>query len=722
MLGALSPLIQAITADNVNPLAVAQVEALGACFHLNGEVAGKVPDLLCRSASYRLKRLSHYVGWRGNDTATHMAKTAGGRAASVLCLAIMELYNEGPAGSLLYELSSKLLPAELNQSSRGQMYEVAKTLSKKLAAFGFGNHLALHVTRVREAYLNSGFHIPDNLLVFPTVETMTDFLHSLSRALQQEDLMLYFQGCKGAGYLLAIVMALCPDDCLVTVENEIIFQGERRSVIFDIQSASPTQFSIESILYTSGQSQTNPRIVSIEFGRRIFFSPINLKWDGCFSAALDLALATVGASFTVQVRISCVELICAIICSVSGTDLGKDSEMSHRKWTTLPWEGFRGLLGPDGLHRVRETLKRTFLCEPSFTILECDKAYNQLCVSLANAVPSTSCVCNQCFKDERLTNHWLHIFQYKPSCKVVEVVRTIDWLITRGIAASFVAAGQDTCIRMSLDRGTAQPSTGPGILQHIPEVIAPTTLIKAWHYPYFTVIDLHTSILGLLAPKRPQGHFGDAKRLGVSSGACSIFPSTIQNPLFQAPQCIEYVIIDGRFHDEHNYYQVLTTDKCSRRRTSSKSILESPIVPSGLGVHTNLTLTARVIRDELSIRTKVQLSTKTVSLDFYNLHLAYMGVNIAPTCGHDTRNPLSRSPVPVTTTSVLAPAGAVFDLPKGNKERKLLKIGMVLTHKNAEAQFLACVLDLPTLFQGDSCLDCAVERACEMGVEQVIQS
>ena len=101
----------------------------------------------------------------------HMAKTAGGRAASVLSLAVIELYKEDSAGDLLYQLSSKLLPAETNQSSRTQIGQVARTLGNKLAAFGFGNHLALHVTRVRQAYFDSGIEVPGNLIIFPTVET-----------------------------------------------------------------------------------------------------------------------------------------------------------------------------------------------------------------------------------------------------------------------------------------------------------------------------------------------------------------------------------------------------------------------------------------------------------------------------------------------------------------------------------------------------------------------
>src|SRR5271170_2200723 len=426
VLGALSPFVQAITADNVNPLAVIQVEALGACFHLNGELAEKTPDLLRRTTSYRLERLTHSVGWRGNDTASHMAKTAGGRAASVLSLAIVEVYHEEAAGDLFYRLSKKLLPAGANQSSKTQIGQVARTLSNILGAFGFGSHLALHVTRIREAYFNSGIQVPPYLLQIPTVETMTEFLYSLSRALQEEHSVLYFQGCEGVGYTLAIAMALCPDDVFVTVENEVIFQEARRSVIFDIQSALPSQFSIESILYTSGKSSNTPHIVSVHSTEPIFGMQMSLKWDGCLSDALDLALANVCTGFANQVRISCIEVISAIIFSTTPTDMCPSYYDNP-----LPSTGFMSLLGPEGRTRVRKTLKQIFHCEPSFTVVQFNKAYDDLRISLGNAVPPTSCNCNQCFKDGCLSNAWTKIANGSRSCDVVGVWEAVDWVITR---------------------------------------------------------------------------------------------------------------------------------------------------------------------------------------------------------------------------------------------------------------------------------------------------
>lgn len=43
---AAQPLLKALSADNINPLAVLQVQAIGNCFHSNGDWAVKLPDLL----------------------------------------------------------------------------------------------------------------------------------------------------------------------------------------------------------------------------------------------------------------------------------------------------------------------------------------------------------------------------------------------------------------------------------------------------------------------------------------------------------------------------------------------------------------------------------------------------------------------------------------------------------------------------------------------------
>ena len=140
------------------------------------------------------------------------------------------------AGLLLYQLSSKVLSRDRNYSTPSQLSKVAAILSHKLAVIGFGSHLALHTTRVGDVYFNSNLPIPRTLLSNLTIESMTEFLYFLHRALHEESTILYFTGCDGVEHVLALVMALCPEDTLVTVEDEVIFQGSRRSVIIAVKS------------------------------------------------------------------------------------------------------------------------------------------------------------------------------------------------------------------------------------------------------------------------------------------------------------------------------------------------------------------------------------------------------------------------------------------------------------------------------------------------------
>ena len=83
MLSYLQPPQQVISTDNVNPLAILQVEALGACFHLNEDLAPQFLNLLVHRGSSRIERLSQSIGSRPGDTTSLMSQRAGGRALSL---------------------------------------------------------------------------------------------------------------------------------------------------------------------------------------------------------------------------------------------------------------------------------------------------------------------------------------------------------------------------------------------------------------------------------------------------------------------------------------------------------------------------------------------------------------------------------------------------------------------------------------------------------------
>jgi hypothetical protein len=327
LLSAVAPIIQAISADNVSATAVIQVESLGSCFHLNGEWANTVPDFLTRVRSYRLKRLSHWVGWRAGDTASMMAQTSGGKAAAALCLVLVELYNQEKAGYILYELSALLLPQEKRVASMRQLGEVVTVLGNKLAAIGFGNHLASQVTRIRQTYFTAGLNVPPRLLEPQTAETTIEFLHCVSKALIEQHSMLYWEGCAGGAQLLSLVMALCPEDTTVAVENEIIHQGSRRSVMMSFVSAAKSAFWMESTLYDGVATGKLPELVISHpelpfdpFSRHLpplsgrpLGSP-RFKWAGGLSDALEIQISSVFSDSSIAIiRQACVNFIARVV-------------------------------------------------------------------------------------------------------------------------------------------------------------------------------------------------------------------------------------------------------------------------------------------------------------------------------------------------------------------------------------------------------------------------
>jgi len=129
VLRSVSPLLRAMSADNLNPLAVVQMEALGACFNFNGELAMQAPDLLVRYSSMRIGRFTELVGWMRNDTSSALSQTAGGRSAALLCLGIIELFGVYDGGVMIHQLSSRILPYNSNHSSMTQLSQVAERLN-----------------------------------------------------------------------------------------------------------------------------------------------------------------------------------------------------------------------------------------------------------------------------------------------------------------------------------------------------------------------------------------------------------------------------------------------------------------------------------------------------------------------------------------------------------------------------------------------------------------
>ena len=727
ILGAAQPLLKALSADNINPLAVLQVQAIGNCFHSNGDWAVKLPDLLARASSVRLERFSAWIGWQRGDTASHMSHSSGGRTASLICLALGNLYEKDRCGIILHRLSESIISEDQRNASISQLSDFNTCLSDKLSCLGFGNLLASHLTRIRQCFFEAGSEIPQDLAAIPTEEIMVDFLVALQKAIQTENLVLHFYGSRGGGTFVAILMCLCPEDTRIEVEGELIYKGQRSTVIFSISKDKDTVFHIESTLHTHCED-FQQRYVLVDHSVRS--AALKFKWSGWLSSCLEIALVKAGGKWHGDLPRALANLIATTAISLHGSEL-------YSGWTSktsgnpqLPKAGMRTLLGPEYDNRIRETLK-TVLAEPSETICtDIVLPYRYLKDTVASLIPKTTCTCRSC-SDMQPWDTSQHP-KAKTSdgkawriCPLAHFWATLGAIVEKGFCALLLNVKDNTAIRHAQPYPANFNSTS--LAQAIVHAFQVKTHQSTGGYsPYVSVQYIHNCILSMVDPWTSRLWLAggeDPPLICRSSGHNTVLPATLQYPRITYPWAIEYLLIDGKLHDRNNsYLAIICADtqkgaakKLSRpRATGSLLPKNTQIKPSSVGEHNflNLTLRPEVIErmPVLFLRSTIQFSTKICPVNFVEIHLGFMGLAPADECEHFQRSPLNvESAHRVVTTSVAAPTS-----------RNEGTLAITLTHWNPEAQFLCCSAGIQALYQGACCLTCAVTQASEENIVLVI--
>ncbi|KAI1148599.1 hypothetical protein F4825DRAFT_433362 [Nemania diffusa] len=210
LIRAIKPVLQALSADNVNPLAVDQLSAIGARFPITGPLAKRTPDALTRSSSVRLCRLQAFVGWMAGDASAILCQSAGGQAAALLTLCLVEMFCRNSTGHLLFELSMKVLPREQCLASMGQLSDLAEVVSNKLKPLAFGQHHAIQVTRIRETYMRINIDLPAqtsaSLLERLTIDSMVELLDAMQQSLRDSAFVLYIEGFRGLGGVVSLMI------------------------------------------------------------------------------------------------------------------------------------------------------------------------------------------------------------------------------------------------------------------------------------------------------------------------------------------------------------------------------------------------------------------------------------------------------------------------------------------------------------------------------------
>ena len=707
LLGAAQPLLKALSADNVNPLAVLQVEAIGSCFHSNGEWAARLPDLLSRTSSVRLERLSAWIGWQKGDTASYLSQTSGGRTASLICLFLGNIYPAERCGLVLHRLSSVILPQGKRNASFAQLSDVTQCLSGKLACLGFGNLLALHLSRIRQCLFESGQAVPLDLVSMPTEETMEEFLLMLHKALQDESLVLHFVGSRGAGPLLASLMCLCPEDVKVEVEGELIQRGQRNSIIFSISGNEngKTEIYLESIIRPNSEDLSTYYIKTVQHGEQL--PQLKFHWSGWLSSYLSNGLAQAGSTGNLSTVCQALSnLIAASIMSVA---------QSRLSFSKVPGQPFKPLLGPRDMSEVYETLKM-ILKEPFGTNdRDIKSAYTDLKNSVAVVLPFSTCSCGLCDQ----LNPWLIYGGDFPEssvrkkrwviCRHASLWRTLGRAFEYGLLSTLIKTESNSVVSSpDLHARVVLSSLPRAIGSYFSQNANTQSLPPIAHYE---ANDIHRSLCSF-AGRHEEGS------ICSSSSSSTIFPSTIQYPQVSYPWAIRYFLVDGRLHDGSNvFYSIKTTTEERGTRPTKlgkrvkSSTVSSKIIPSAIGEHFGFTMTLRpdvsMRQNFLRLRSVVQYSaTQSFEINFLEAHLGFMKLLPTDDCEHYQRTPLQDAGVFATTV----------DRPSAAKGLT----AVTMTYWNPEAQFLCCNMKTPALYHVNCCLECAVAQARKKNIKLII--
>ncbi|KAM0554011.1 hypothetical protein ACHAPJ_007086 [Fusarium lateritium] len=108
------------------------------------------------------------------------------------------------------------------------------------------------------------------------------------------------------------------------------------------------------------------------------------------------------------------------------------------------------------------------------------------------------------------------------------------------------------------------------------------------------------------------------------------------------------------------------------------------------------------------LRCQIQQANGIIEVKFLDMHLGLMALSPANKCEHPIPAPLELT-ASVMAASVMAPVASQHHV-----------IGITVTHRNDESQFLSCTNCGRQLYQGDCCMPCAVAQAKREGYEVVI--
>lgn len=377
----------------------------------------------------------------------------------------------------------------------------------------------------------------------------------------------------------------------------------------------------------------------------------------------------------------------------------------------LPHDGLRSLFGPCPHAHIRDKLTFLFGVSPSFETIDLSAHYEEFCRSLSDCVSDTTCECsNGCG-----SHSWANLSSNGDPCLLRSILAGFQCLVGDAILMCFVDTDLEILSIVQHPKGSLGPHICRSLLRRVSSQInialdfkKPSVMSDS-----YTTQQLHADLCQLLG-YIPSNAGEGQNVLGSCNGSTSIFPMTLGADSSIKRHLVRYRVLDGQFHDGHNYYKAITENLCVKPRALARVSIQQNndiISPSAMGAHSDTVFTVRPYHNSLTLRALVNFGTKIEEMSLYDANLAYMATFLARPCDHHPKDPVT-----LLDTTAVVRTGVEAPVASDNR------ISMVLTHDHGEAQFLAGVRGVPSIYQGISCLGCMINTAQEGGFQLLIQS
>jgi hypothetical protein len=674
-LGQFSTILAAVSADDVQPMALIQLQNLGAAFPVSGPATIKVPDYLNRFNSTRIERLGITVGWRKGDSASLMAQSSGGQAVSLIAVCLSNIYRDS-VGEILHSLSAGVLPQAACLSSPMQLDQAAGLLANKLALIGFGTTLAKHICRIHEAYELMQLSVPSNLLEVCRKEWIAELLGTISCALRDEKGQVQIRGCCGMGYIYPLVVTLFSDDCTVTIEKLVVHQGHL-SCSISVEIIASMQDEPIQVLQTQQISSVTELLCTSRYEKDddVMHSLItaDFKWKGLIPALLQTTFQ--------QFNIVCPPDLIPVVglCVLSGADVtyvyteGAKVDKTRSNTRRFPAKYLLGENHRILMHQRCETILNTNLPNEWPPYPDCLRQLNDLMGRLFTQEQDGSAN-----SDKTPT---------MPSGDRF-MISVLD-IIESAFAAVFVNASENATWRQ---RSQANMWITPG-----------------WGRPGRLQFPLSSHLLW-----KPLFDIPKPYLIAGSNGTSTLIPWRCIN--LQHEDLCQYrgmELIDGpiKYGNRYHYYLQDFSSRFERPCPSQPSNFVSPLMPTAQGIHSDLSFTVSERTHTLLLRTTMTVSGQKIDVCFGDCLDRLVYLDVTEPCEHARATPLKDEYSQfVQTASVEAP---------GPPKEPSDTISIVQTAGNPTAQLLSLSLDSAILCHY-CCLNCVYEQARSKGIRKII--